>query len=82
MAPLEGETILLDPQDNKFCLLNQTAAFLWNRLEEPVTEDQLAEQILSKFEGVTQDDALRDVREMLVQLTAMNLVAAEPAAEG
>ena len=81
MAPLEGEAILFDPQNNKFWLLNPTAAILWGRLAEAVTADQLAEQVLSAFEGVNQNQALEDVGQALEQLAAWDLVVTEPALE-
>ena len=39
MAPLQEETILFDPQNNKFCLLNRTAAFIWNQLATPAASE-------------------------------------------
>jgi hypothetical protein len=39
VAPLQEETILLDPGQNRFCLLNRTATFIWNQLGTPLTTE-------------------------------------------
>ncbi|MBI1787421.1 MAG: PqqD family protein [Acidobacteria bacterium] len=75
-ASLQDETVLLNPADNKFCVLNRTAAFLWENLAEPRTAGQLADQLSQSFDGVTRDDALRDIQDALNQLTSLALVSA------
>ena len=81
MAPLEGEAIIFDPSNNKFWLLNPTAAILWGRLAEAVTADQLTQEVLSVFEGVSHNQALEDVGQTLEQLAALDLVVTESALE-
>ena len=78
MAPLEREGILFDPESNKFCLLNQTAAFLWNQLADGSTADELAGQVCSGFDGVSRDQALEDTRLALEELVTLGLVVTDP----
>jgi hypothetical protein len=79
MAPLEREGILFDPESNKFCLLNQTAAFVWSRLGDGTTADELANQVCSGFDGVSQGQALEDTRQVLEELVTLGLVVTDPA---
>ena len=65
LAPMKNESVLFQPQSNKFCLLNVTAAFLWNQLERPCTVSELAEKVCNQYDGVTLQQAVRDV-EMVV----------------
>jgi len=81
-APLQEETILLNPAINKFCLLNRTASFLWARLESPATAEQLAAEVCKNFSEVNLTDALRDVRSAIEHMMALDLVVAEAQAEG
>lgn len=76
-APLQDETILYHPEKNKFCLLNGTAAFLWERLEQPTTEESLSADIVAQFPGVDAARAEQDVREALKQFSELTFVVAE-----
>jgi hypothetical protein len=76
-APMQDETILFDPATNKFCLLNGTAAWLWSRLEEPCTVEQLSSGLLENFHGVTPMDADRDVRSAIEHFRDLSFVVPE-----
>ena len=60
-APMAGETVLYSPDANRFCVLNETASFIWEALEEPHTERQLCDRLLAEFEGVDLAVAEQDV---------------------
>ena len=77
MAPLQEETILLDPQNNKFCLLNRTAAFIWNQLATPASPDALGAKICESFSGVALENAVRDTRGALEEMRTLNFVIEE-----
>jgi len=68
LAPMKNESVLFQPQTNKFCLLNVTAAFLWNQLERPCTIAELAQELCNHFDGVTIPDATRDVERTVDEL--------------
>jgi hypothetical protein len=68
LAPMKNESVLFQPETNKFCLLNFTAAFLWNQLERPCTVSELAEKICGHFDGVTLQQAERDVEIVVNEL--------------
>lgn len=73
-APLHGETILFDPAANRFCLLNQTAAFLWERLQAPATAEDLCNEVCRHFAGVDKVTARRDVEAALGEMQALAVI--------
>ena len=75
-APMQGETILYDPDANRFCVLNGTAAFLWERLEEPHTAGELSQALCAGFDGVAVEQAERDVQSALARFQDLALVVA------
>jgi Coenzyme PQQ synthesis protein D (PqqD) len=71
LAPMKNESVLFQPQTNKFCLLNVTAAFLWNQLERPCTVPELAQKLCDHFEGVSIPEATRDVERTVNELLSL-----------
>jgi hypothetical protein len=77
-APLQQESIVFHPQVNRFCILNRTSTFIWSRLDEPRSPEQLADDVCAKFDGVTPSDALTDVHQALAKLVELDLVVTSP----
>lgn len=77
MAPLQEETILFDPQQNRFCLLNRTAAFIWNQLATPSSSDALGAKICQSFSGVGLENAVRDASGALEEMRSLSFVVEE-----
>lgn len=59
---------------NGYITLNASAAFLWEKLQEPVTSDALICAMLDEFE-VTEEQARRDVLEFLWYLQNHSMVS-------
>ena len=76
LAPLQGKAILFNAQQNKFCVLNKTSAFIWTQLETPASAEDLARGIVDRFDGVSNDDALTDVRQALDEFVSLDLARA------
>ena len=76
-APMQDETILFDPATKRFCLLNGTAAFLWERLQQPCTVEQVSADLCDSFSGADWGAVLQDVQAALQQLTDLAFVVAE-----
>ncbi len=76
-SPMQDESILFDPTSNRFCLLNQTAAFLWDRLEQPATETELAAAVCDAFDAAEPARVASDVRQALERLAELRFVATE-----
>lgn len=77
-APLHQETILFEPGSNRFCLLNGTAAFLWEQLRQPMTVEQLSDDICRHFTGVDKWVAEEDVQRALEELRQLAVVEQAP----
>lgn len=77
-APLQDETILFDQQSKKFCLLNRTAALIWDRLQEGRTPEHLSADVRAQYPDVEPSRVEQDVRAALQQLADLAFVVAEP----
>jgi hypothetical protein len=77
-APLQGESILFDPASNRFCLLNGTAAFVWDRLVTPATVEEISTEICQQFAVPEPARVQDDVRTALQKFAELALVAADP----
>ncbi len=53
--------------------LNETGAFLWNKLTESKTEDELVECMISEYD-IDKETALNDIKEFLKILTDNGLL--------
>ena len=76
-APMHGESILFDPATNRFCLLNDTAAAVWERLASPATIEQLAADLRLHFEAPASAQVEQDVRAALEKFAELAFVATE-----
>lgn len=73
-APMQEETVLYHPVRKKFCVLNETAAFLWTALDQPRSADELARRVLDAFDGVEPAVASRDVDTALAELAELGVI--------
>jgi methyltransferase-like protein len=74
MAPMKEETILFNPANNKFCVLNVTAAFIWKSLEKPQTAQEIAAAVAGHFANVGLQQAEQDVEQTLKELQGVECV--------
>ena len=73
-APMRDESLLYVPTSESYCVLNRSAAALWEALSTPSSEEDLAGLLCERFEGVTMEEALSDVRITLDTMLEMSLV--------
>jgi hypothetical protein len=73
-APLKDEMLLFNGKDNKFFVMNFTAAFLWDRLREPAGEEALAQALCASFSGIGPEQALADVRQTVKSMLELGLL--------
>jgi hypothetical protein len=76
-APMQGETILFNSETNTFCVLNASAAVVWNELETPKDAVVLAARICEAFDGVTIEQAQKDVESALKEFASLSLVTTQ-----
>lgn len=74
---LLDETVILDPQTDRYTRLNATGSWLWEALgEAPSTAGRLAATLAKEFE-LPEPRALRDVATFLRELERRGLVTLE-----
>lgn len=75
-APLQNELMLFNAATKKFCVLNTTAARLWECLAEPKTTVELATTLRAQFKttGAGVED---DVVSVMNELEGLGLIVRE-----
>ena len=74
VAPMKDESVLFNPESNKFCLLNATAAEIWNLLETPRTAEEVSMEMFKKFRNVEKSTVSEDVLRTLAELSSIGCV--------
>jgi hypothetical protein len=77
-APLQDEVIIFHPPTKKFCVLNRTSSFIWSHLKNPITANQLAEEISRSFQGVNVTQARHDLEFVLQEMLSLGLIRERP----
>ena len=72
-----GENLLVPVNEctKKVFTLNSVGMRLWEQLETPRTEDELAGALMDRY-GIAQETALHDVQAFLTELVRLKLVLA------
>lgn len=70
---LSGDAAILKISDGIYYGLNETAAFLWERMQKPIRFDRLREEMLAAFD-VPSDEASRDMSALLEQMLNAKLI--------
>jgi hypothetical protein len=74
---VEGETVLLDPEEERCFVLDDVGTRLWQLLTEYCDLDIVMAQMLAEFE--VEEATLRDdIDELLGRLRAAGLVVSQP----
>ena len=76
-APLQQELMLFNASTKKFCVLNASAAYIWSRLDEPRTADELVSALCEHFAATAPEAVETDVAAVLGQLETLELVSRE-----
>jgi len=76
-APLHDGAVLFNPASGKFIMLNGTAAFIWEALATPASEEELAGRLCEKFEDVDPPTALKDAQDAIAQLRELELLTSD-----
>ncbi len=73
---IDGETVIISPEDSHVHELNETASLFWKHAEGQ-TLDQLAQRISAEYE-VSRETARADLEELLTALGEKQLVFVAP----
>ncbi len=71
---IEDQLVLLNDKDGTYYRLNETGAFVWQRLRDGASVDEAARALAERFE-TSLETAAADTRRLVEQLTADGLIA-------
>jgi hypothetical protein len=75
---LFDETVILDPQTDRYVRLNRAGTTLWECLERPASVEALASRLSSQF-GIEPERASEDAAAFVRQLLDRGLIELGPA---
>jgi hypothetical protein len=75
---LSGEAAILHLSDGIYYGLNDTGAFLWQRLQQPIRVGDLHDALLAEFD-VSAEETERDILQLLNTLAEAKLIEAHNA---
>jgi hypothetical protein len=74
---IEGETVLLKPEEDRYFVLDDVGTRVWQLLTEHGDVDGVVAQMLTEFE--VEETTLRaDITELLERLSAAGLIVSQP----
>ena len=72
---VDGTGLIFDPNTNAAMSVNKTGVYLWNRVKEGATEEEMVAGLLERFSGVTKEQAAADVKAFLQELRNRSLLS-------
>lgn len=78
---IDGEIVIISPEDSQVHELNETAALVWKRANGDETEEEIAAEIAAQYE-VSLAQARDDVAELLAQFQEKQMILAVAVAKG
>jgi len=71
----DGTGLVFNPESNGAVSLNKTGVSLWKCLKDGASEAEMVSGLLKKYEGVTEEKALADVKAFLEELRSRSLLS-------
>ena len=71
----DGTGLIFDPNTNAAMSVNKSGVYLWTRIQEGATEEEMAAGLLERFSGVTKEQAAADVKAFLQELRNRSLLS-------
>ncbi|MGH9714370.1 MAG: PqqD family protein [Candidatus Acidiferrales bacterium] len=78
---IDGEIVIISPEDSQVHELNVTAALVWKSANAQQTVEEIAAGLAAEFD-VPLESALKDVAELIALLTDKQLLLVAVAAKG
>jgi phosphatidylserine decarboxylase len=78
---IDGEIVIISPEDSQVHELNETAALVWKRADGAQTVEEIAARMAAEFE-VSCESAQQDVAELIAQLAEKQLLKVAVGARG
>ena len=73
----DGTGLIFDPNTNAAMSVNKSGVYLWNRVKEGATEEEMAAGLVQRYSCVTEAQAAADVKAFLADLRARSLLSEE-----
>lgn len=73
----DGTGLIFDPNTNAAMSVNKSGVYLWTRIKEGATEEEMVAGLLERFSCVTKEQAKADVKAFLEELRARSLLSEE-----
>ena len=71
----DGNGLIFDPNTNAAMSTNKTGVYLWNRVKEGATEEEMVSGLVERYAGVTEEQAAADVKAFLQELRNRSLLS-------
>lgn len=78
LREVAGDTVVLPTGDlniNAMITLNESAAFLWKLMENDITEEEMVQKVLAKYDDTDADMAAKAVKGFVSQLSEHGFLA-------
>ena len=72
---VDGEVVIISPEDSVLHELNATASFIWKQATGEISAEEISIRLAGEFE-VSEETALRDTQELVQYLTDKKLLVA------
>jgi coenzyme PQQ biosynthesis protein PqqD len=72
---IDGEIVIISPEDSQVHELNETAALIWKRADGAQTVEEIAASLAAEYD-VTRESAQQDVAELVALLAEKQLLMA------
>ena len=74
---IEGETVILNRDDEVLHKLNSTASFIWDCCDGTLSTDDIIDRLVKAFE-IDRETCRKDVIQALNQFRSLNLLSSTP----
>ena len=78
---IDGEVVIISPEDSIVHELNETASFIWMQVNSARNSSEIAELLVAEYD-VAPEAARADTEELITHLEAKRLLLRSPAAGG
>ncbi len=72
-SPVADELVMFDTAHGKYYGMNDIASAIWERLDEPVTVQEVCDSLVAEFD-VSPEECRRDVTAFLIRLKEKDLI--------
>jgi phosphatidylserine decarboxylase len=78
---IDGEIVIISPEDSQVHELNETAALIWKHADGERSVEQIAAGVAAEYD-VSCESAQKDIAELIAQLEEKQLLRAAVGAKG